>query len=122
MSWTYTADPLNNALDEVRMLVGDTNDNFHIMQDEELQYFISTYSDVNLRLSKIFYSMAAKFSSDTKKALGPQSEDARKRHEQLLTFARLYEKKASGVVGSPTLVLPTSTSRSFTKGFDANVS
>jgi len=45
MTWTYTGftDPLFAQIDEVRLLIGDTNSSDQQLQDEEIQYYIDTY-------------------------------------------------------------------------------
>lgn len=43
MTWTYTADPTNVPVDEVRLLIGDTDVNDQQLQDEEIQYYIDKY-------------------------------------------------------------------------------
>ena len=43
MSWNYSGNPASSPVDECRFLIGDTNPNEPIMQDEEIQYIIDTY-------------------------------------------------------------------------------
>jgi pyruvate formate-lyase activating enzyme-like uncharacterized protein len=43
MSWTYSGDPSNSDLDEVRFLIGDTNPDEAQLQDEEIQYLVNLY-------------------------------------------------------------------------------
>lgn len=44
MGWTYTGDPTNSQVDEVRFLTGDTDRKKPwTLQDEEIQYAITTY-------------------------------------------------------------------------------
>lgn len=38
MSWTYSGNPAASALDEIRFLIGDTDANNQILQDEEILY------------------------------------------------------------------------------------
>lgn len=44
MAWTYTGDPVNVRLDELRMLIGDVVEDDQIMTDEELQWFLGRFS------------------------------------------------------------------------------
>ena len=54
MTWTYTLDPANNPIDEVRLLIGDTDVNDQLLQDEELQYYIDSYgSGVNAAIPAV---------------------------------------------------------------------
>ena len=43
MSWSYSGNPKDSPIDDVRFLVGDTNKNEPILQDEEIQYLIDEY-------------------------------------------------------------------------------
>lgn len=76
MSFSYSGDPSASALDAMRFLIGDTDENAPIMQDEEIQYIIDTYgADTNASKYQIFNRAATLFARDIKRSLGPQSED-----------------------------------------------
>ena len=62
MSWSYTADPLNNSVDELRLLIGDTNSSDPQLQDEEIQYFLSKYSSVSQASVAAVTNLIAKYS------------------------------------------------------------
>tara|TARA_R110000822_G_scaffold15369_9_gene52993 strand:+ start:808 stop:1218 length:411 start_codon:yes stop_codon:yes gene_type:complete len=62
MSWSYTADPLNNAIDELRLLIGDTDSSDPQLHDEEVQYFITTHSGVNQAAIAAITNLIAKYS------------------------------------------------------------
>ena len=62
MSWSYTADPLNNSVDELRLLIGDTVSSDPQLQDEEIQYFLTTYSSVNQAAVAAVTNLIAKYS------------------------------------------------------------
>lgn len=55
MSYTYTGNPATNAIDELRLLLGDLDQRHPIFQDEELSYFLDSAND-NVRSA--FYSAA----------------------------------------------------------------
>ena len=76
MSWSYSGDPSSSETDECRFLVGDTDINEPVMQDEEIQYLI-TNADGNrdLLMYNLFIRAATLFARDIKRTLGPQSED-----------------------------------------------
>jgi len=44
MSWTCSADPSSSSKDAVRWLVGDTNPDSQLVQDEEINWNLSQYS------------------------------------------------------------------------------
>ena len=43
MSFTYTLDPTNVPIDEIRLLIGDTDTTDQQLQNEELQYYLDKY-------------------------------------------------------------------------------
>ncbi|MFZ0011272.1 MAG: hypothetical protein WAL97_05135 [Halobacteriota archaeon] len=47
MTWTYSGDPKKSRLDNVRLLMGDTNENDQLLSNEEIQIFLEkTDSDL----------------------------------------------------------------------------
>lgn len=45
MAWTYSGDPGASALDEVRFLIQDTDENDQLLSDGEIEYLLAAYSD-----------------------------------------------------------------------------
>tara|TARA_R100000664_G_C2756562_1_gene144493 strand:- start:3443 stop:3868 length:426 start_codon:yes stop_codon:yes gene_type:complete len=45
MAFTYTSDPENSKRDAVRLLTGDTVSTDALLQDSEVEYFLSLYND-----------------------------------------------------------------------------
>lgn len=41
MTWSYSGDPTTSPKDEVRFLLGDTDIDFPILQDEEINYLLA---------------------------------------------------------------------------------
>ena len=94
MSWNYSGNPASSPVDECRFLIGDTNPNEPIMQDEEIQYIIDTYgSDRNRMLYQLFSRTATLFARDIKRTLGPQSEDPTERLKYYKDQAASYKAK-----------------------------
>ena len=62
MSWSYTADPLNNSVDELRLLIGDTNSSDPQLQDEEIQYFLTKYPSTSQASVAAVTNLIAKYS------------------------------------------------------------
>lgn len=76
MSFSYSGDPSNSQLDECRFLLGDTDESQPILQDEEIDYIITTYSsNLNTLRYNLFKQAATVFARAIKRSLGPQSED-----------------------------------------------
>lgn len=100
MSWTYTANPSTNRIDECRFLIGDTNENFPIMQDEEIEYLIKEAGSNDNNLRYLLFSHAATiFARDIKRSLGPQSEDPTERLKFFKEQADYYKVKVTSSSG-----------------------
>ena len=117
MPWTYTGDPASSDKDKYRFLMGDTIQSQPVLQDEEITYLITTYTDENQRLYHLFDKAADVFGRAVKRSLGPQSEDPTPRLQYFADKAAYYKRiaMASG------LSLPKSTCAIFTKGMHDNV-
>ena len=118
MSFSYSGNPSNSALDEARFLVGDTDPNNPIMQDEEIQYIIDTYgAGTNTVKYQLFSRAATLFARDIKRSLGPQSEDPTDRLNYFKEQADYYKKLvAIGGVSVPSYAYP----KIFRKGMLSN--
>lgn len=95
MTWSYSGDPGTSELDSYRFLIGDTIDTEKLLQNEEIQYVLNTYSDENIRLMKLYESLYNYFSRDIKKSLGPQSEDPSNRQKYAKEKLEYYRKLAA---------------------------
>lgn len=96
MAATYTGDPLNNDIDRLRFLVGDTDTDSPLMQDAEYQYIIDMYPDNQNMQSAVAFRQAATSIGirATKRSLGPQSEDNSARLNYFASMADKLEKLA----------------------------
>ena len=118
MSWTYSGNPADSKLDEYRFLIGDTNEDEPIMQDEEIQYIIDTYgSNENQVKYQLFNRVATLFARDIKRTLGPQSEDPTERLNFYKQQAKAYKAKiAAAGLSLPKYAYP----KVFRKGMQNN--
>ena len=118
MSFSYSGDPSASALDEARFLLGDTNEDAPIMQDEEIQYIINSYpANSNTLKYQLFNRAATLFARDIRRSLGPQTEDPTSRLEFYKEQAEYYKKLvAIGGVSLPRLAYP----KTFRKGMLSN--
>lgn len=96
MSWSYSGDPSASKLDECRFILGDTNKDSPIMQDEEIQYIIDkSNGNDNLAKYELFSRAATLFARDIPRSLGPQSEDPTERLKYFKEQAASYKIKAN---------------------------
>ncbi len=61
MSWSYSGDPSSSDKDAVRFLIGDTDTNNQLLQDEEINYLLTTQGSVYAAAAEAAMSIAAKF-------------------------------------------------------------
>ena len=118
MSFSYSGDPSTSKVDECRFLLGDTDENNPIMQDEEINYIIEQSGDnKNLCLYNLFVHAATIFARSIKRSLGPQSEDPTARLNFFNKQAEEYKSKLSARgVSLPRYSYP----KTFYKGMQSN--
>ena len=120
MAFTYDGNPGASERDFIRFTIGDTKEATAVLQDAEIEYIIDTYpGKVSKQLAVAFRQCATHYGAQaTKKALGPQSEDATKRLEYFTSMAEKYER---GLTFSGTPPLPNyKADKSFEKNMMGN--
>lgn len=118
MTWTYSGDPSSREIDSYRFKIGDTVSDEPLLQDEEIQYILTTYTSENMRLFKLNEAVYLCFIRDVKTVLGPQQMDPTIR--QQLAKERMDEyKKKLAMSGTPTTTCPT-TDKIFSVGMHTN--
>lgn len=71
MSWTYSYNPEETPKDAVRFLIGDTDKNDPLLQDEEIKSFLDQYSNgVIYSAMRCCEAIAAKFSRRVSESVG----------------------------------------------------
>lgn len=74
MSWTYSADPSSSPKDAVRWLVGDTDPDDQLVQDEEINWNLTQYGgEIYRAASDTAYNISAFFvreAQSTSKSVG----------------------------------------------------
>ena len=74
MTWTYSGNPGASSKDAVRFYVGDTNDARELLQDEEIDFTLTEYTNERLAASVCADAIAAKFSSASNQRIGDISK------------------------------------------------
>ena len=116
--WSYSGNPADSLLNELRFIIGDTNEAEPIMQDEELEYLIAEYgANRNVLMYQVFTRTATIFARDIKRTLGPQSEDPTERLKFFRDQAATYKAKVSvSGLSIPAYAYP----KVFNKGMHSN--
>lgn len=93
MTWTYDLNALSVALNKVRLLVGDTDTNDQLIQDEEIAFFISENpSNVYYAAAETAEAIAAKYQS----AISSKTADGKSiSYEQITNYLSLAAKLRS---------------------------
>jgi hypothetical protein len=71
MSWTYSGDPSSSAKDEVRFLVGDTDEGDPLLRDAEVTYAINQTGGVITAAIRCCELIMSKFSRLADESIGP---------------------------------------------------
>jgi len=70
MTWTYSGDPGSTSRDEVRFLIGDTDNGDQIVSDEEIAYAIAQEGNNRLAAIRVIRATAGKYARKVDKAVG----------------------------------------------------
>lgn len=70
MTWTYGADPLNSTLDQVRLLIGDTDTSDQQLQDSEIQFEMTQASVPYYAAANCADRLAAKYARQVQRQFG----------------------------------------------------
>lgn len=119
MAFTYSGNPGDSRHDWLRFVLGDTNAAKPILTDAEIDYLVGEYPAKKALLAAAFRQCANHFAASlVKRSLGPQSEDATKRHQYYADMANKYEKE-SNFMGVPPLP-PYASEKVFSKNMMGN--
>lgn len=96
MSWNYSGNPSDSELDMYRFLIGDTERDDQVLQDEEIDFVLTTVSDKNARLHLLFNTLVVRYAkTPTQRKLGPQSENSSDRLKTFKQQALFYYNKST---------------------------
>lgn len=87
MAWTYSGDPSNSQRDAVRFLIGDTDTDDQLLNDDEVTYFITTHGTTNRAASEAARAVAAKFARLMNRSIGGLSADFGAKYRQYMELA-----------------------------------
>lgn len=88
MSWSYSGDPQNSPLDQVRFLIGDTNSSVPLLSDEEILYLLNRENN-NIYAAAYYAAKAivAKLSREYDQSVGAVRYSLSQRVKQYETLA-----------------------------------
>lgn len=101
MAWTYDpADLVTTPLYQVRFLIGDTDTNDQLLQDDEISFAIIRRTSVNGAAAMCAGSIAAKFSRLADTTVGPESVRLSQKAAQFRALAADLEGKDDSTGGA----------------------
>lgn len=106
MTWSYSGNPSDSSLDEVRFLVGDTDSADQLVQNEEISYAIATESSSLLAAVRVLRALAGKWARKADKAVGDLKISYSQLQKSFLALADKLEKTelsplTGGLKGTP---------------------
>lgn len=111
MSWSYDATQLaTSPKDQIRLLIGDTNSDDPLIQDEEVNYYIDQHPNDNARAALACVNVIiTRITSTPDYTLGPYSESNASRLKAFRSIKAQLEKDAISFQ-PPLMNEPTTTS------------
>ena len=93
MAWSYSFNPDESAKDEVRFIIGDTNSNDPLLQDEEILYLLKKYNNyplnASLRACEMVISKFARMADQTVGSVSQSYSQKAKGYRDLMNDLRL---------------------------------
>lgn len=103
MTWSYSGDPSESDLNEVRFLVGDTDSTDQLLTDEEIEWALTEESNTILVAAKLARALAAKYSRKVDKSVGDLKISYSQLSKQFSSLADDLEDKGGIASGLPYL-------------------
>ena len=98
--WSYSTDPSTSPKDEVRFLLGDTNQNDPLISDEEINYLIGKWSDPYICAAMGAEALSAKYASLIDRSVGSLSISYSQRSQQFADLAKRLRQQARSTAAS----------------------
>lgn len=116
MAWTYSGDPKTSKRDEVRFLLGDTDEKSPILSDEEIDFLLEQNGDKALRAAIAGCNrIIAKYAQLVDYTIGPESV---KNSQKLLNWRRLLATLKADLSSNAAPIWTGSTDASLVPVFD----
>lgn len=92
MSWTYDPSQLKESeLMQIRLLLGDTDANDPLLEDEEIEFYIDQNSDVNHAALDCINAILSRLAAIPEYKLGPYEENTSNRISFLNSLSKKLE-------------------------------
>jgi hypothetical protein len=101
MSWSYDAASLSDPINEVRLFIGDTNENDQQLQNEEIQLFIDASSTTSGAAVMALRVLCSKYARYVDKWVGDLKILASQRYRAYKDQLAQMETGGGGILGLP---------------------
>lgn len=102
--FTYSGNPAGSKLDEVRFRIGDTDKDFSLLEDEEIQYLLETNDNSVIDVCiQAVRAIIAKFAKEVDYTIGPEkvyASDRYKHYSELLINLQKEKNKYSYIINA----------------------
>ena len=109
MAWSYSGDPADSAIDAIRFLVGDTDTNDQLLDDEEISWTNNQVTGSNTATTALYevayrcmIAIASKFSRLADQTVGDLKVDMHQKATNAREQAKLLYAQASREGNVPT--------------------
>ena len=103
MNWTYSGDPTSSTRDELRFLIGDTDEADPQLQDLEIEYLLTQRASTTLAAVFAAETLQSRYARLVDKTVGDLSLKYSQRGEQ---YAKLAEKLRAQAALSSSFAAP----------------
>lgn len=101
MAWSYSGDPSTSPKDGVRFLVGDTIQTDPQLQDSEILFLVSNYTNIWKSAAYAARSIASKYARQISKGVGDLRLEYQQRQTAYTEMYRDYLKQATARTSMP---------------------
>lgn len=104
MAWTYSGDPSESKLDTVRFLIGDTDADYALLTDEEINFTLELCND-NTSNAAIMSceGLVAKAAKAVNYSIGPEKVAASDRFKQYQALLKSLVERVGVFTSAPSM-------------------
>lgn len=103
MAWTYSGNPATSRRDEVRFLIGDTDPQDPLLQDEEIDYLLAQKEAVNQVAVTACKYILAKLAREVDYTIGPERVAASQKYRHYMSVLQRLTDEASKWSAAPSI-------------------
>ena len=106
MSWSYSGNPTGSDKDQVRFLIGDTDETDQLLQDEEINFLLQAKGSAQSAAIHACSVIMATLAREVDYTIGPESVKASQRLENYKTIMQNLKSLNIGANAAPSFKDP----------------